>query len=137
MNNMIDKLAWVYIQDGKLLTVRSKGKHLFYLPGGKREQGETDEQALIREIQEELSVELTPQSLNYAGTFNAQADGKAKGVTVQLTCYYSDFTGALQPAMEIEEFRYVDITDKAICSLATMVTLEWLVTKGLIPKERP
>ncbi|MGC9551516.1 NUDIX domain-containing protein, partial [Vibrio metoecus] len=46
-------LAWVLIQDGKLLAVRSKGKALFYFPGGKREAGESDEEALIREIKEE------------------------------------------------------------------------------------
>ncbi|EIC2299431.1 NUDIX domain-containing protein, partial [Vibrio cholerae] len=63
MNKVIDKLAWVLIQDGKLLAVRSKGKALFYLPGGKREAGENDEEALIREIKEELSVDLSPTSL--------------------------------------------------------------------------
>ena len=47
MNKVIDKLAWIFIEDGKLLMVRSKGKELFYLPGGKREAGESDEQALV------------------------------------------------------------------------------------------
>ncbi|MFA0122432.1 NUDIX hydrolase, partial [Vibrio sp. 10N.261.48.A2] len=45
MHKVIDKLAWIFIKDGKLLMVRSKGKELFYLPGGKREAGESDEQA--------------------------------------------------------------------------------------------
>ncbi|MCC4820109.1 NUDIX hydrolase, partial [Vibrio lentus] len=35
MHKVIDKLAWIFIKDGKLLMVRSKGKELFYLPGGK------------------------------------------------------------------------------------------------------
>ena len=53
MSKVIDKLVWVLIKDGKLLAVRSKGKELFYLPGGKREIGESDVDALAREIQEE------------------------------------------------------------------------------------
>ena len=32
MKKEIDKLAWLYIRDGKLLTVRSKSKELFYIP---------------------------------------------------------------------------------------------------------
>ena len=76
MTKEIDKLAWLYIRNGKLLSARSKNKALFYLPGGKRELGESDEQALIREIQEEISVNLIANSINYAGTFKAQAPKK-------------------------------------------------------------
>jgi 8-oxo-dGTP pyrophosphatase MutT (NUDIX family) len=38
----------------EILSTKSKGK--YYIPGGKRENGESDEQTLIREIAEELSV---------------------------------------------------------------------------------
>ncbi|EKF9220179.1 NUDIX domain-containing protein [Vibrio cholerae] len=124
MNKVIDKLAWVLIQDGKLLAVRSKGKALFYLPGGKREAGENDEEALIREIKEELSVDLSPTSLKYMETFTAQADGKAEGVSVKLTCYFADFSGELHPAAEIEELKFIDGNDEAACSVAALVALQ-------------
>lgn len=81
----IDKLAWLYIQNKQLLGARSKGKNTYYIPGGKREAGESDEQALIREIKEELSVDLIPSTIKYAGTFKAQADGKPDGVMVKMT----------------------------------------------------
>ncbi|MFD2512564.1 NUDIX domain-containing protein [Pontibacter locisalis] len=55
---LIDKLAWIEIRDGKILSTRSKGRTKYYIPGGKREAGETDFQALYREIQEELSINL-------------------------------------------------------------------------------
>ncbi|KAB1457328.1 NUDIX hydrolase [Vibrio panuliri] len=126
MGKVIDKLAWITIKDGKFLAVRSQGKELFYLPGGKRELGESDEQALVREIKEELSVDLVPSSIHYAGTFTAQADGKAEGVSVQLTCYFADFSGELATAAEIEELRYIDSSDQPICSLAALVVLRWL-----------
>nr|WP_086938682.1 NUDIX domain-containing protein [Thaumasiovibrio occultus] len=126
MTKLIDKLAWLSIQDGKLLAVRSKGKSLFYLPGGKREAGESDEAALIREIKEELSVELRSDSLRYAGTFTGPADGKAEGVEVQLTCYFADFEGELAPDAEIEELQFLSTADEAITSKAAWIVLESL-----------
>jgi len=45
---MIDKLAYIHIVDRKILSTRSKGKTKYYIPGGKREAGETDWQALFR-----------------------------------------------------------------------------------------
>lgn len=126
MNKVIDKLAWVFIQDGKLLMVRSKGKERFYLPGGKREEGETDEQALLREIKEEISVDLVPDSLKYVETFTGQADGKAEGISVQLTCYVADYTGELSPDAEIEELKFVDVNDREVCSSVALVALDWL-----------
>lgn len=132
MSKVIDKLAWVFIRDGKLLTVRSKGKELFYLPGGKRETGESDEQALIREIKEELSVDLVANTIKYVETFTAQADGKDQGVSVKLTCYLSEYSGELQPDAEIEELKFVDGRDESICSLATIVALKWLESQSLV-----
>lgn len=127
MDKVIDKLAWITIRDGKFLVVRSKGKELFYLPGGKREAGESDEQALIREIKEELSVDLVADTIQYADTFVAAADGKASGVSVKLTCYFADFEGELKADAEIEELRFIDTQDKSVCSLAALVALDWLV----------
>jgi 8-oxo-dGTP pyrophosphatase MutT (NUDIX family) len=128
----IDKLAWLYIQDGKLLSARSKNKRLFYIPGGKREAGESDEQALIREIKEEVSVDLIPSTVKYAATFKAQADGKDSETMVKLTCYYADFKGKLSPDAEIEEIDFIGHQDKNLCSLGSIEVMDWLKSKDLI-----
>ncbi len=48
----------IIIRDGKVLMVKDT-KGLWELPGGRLKFGETPEQALKREIQEELSLEIT------------------------------------------------------------------------------
>ncbi len=35
----IDKLAFIFINNRKVLSTLSKGKDTFYIPGGKREEG--------------------------------------------------------------------------------------------------
>lgn len=132
MKNEIDKLAWLCVRDGKLLSARSKNKQLFYIPGGKRETGETDEQALLREIKEEMSVDLLPDSISYAGTFKAVADGKNSDTVVKLTCYFSDFTGELSAAAEIEEIRFIGYPNRSLCSMGSIKVMEWLKSQGLI-----
>ena len=122
----IDKLAWLYVKDKQILMARSKGNNIYYLPGGKRDFGESDEEALIREIQEELSVELAPNTIEYFNTFKAQADGKAEGVIVKMTCYQAEYTGEIVAASEIEEVSWLNYKDKHKGSAATKLILEHL-----------
>jgi len=61
--NCVEVSAALIFQNGKLLiTQRHAGAHLggrWEFPGGKREAGETFEQCLVREIREELGVEIS------------------------------------------------------------------------------
>lgn len=107
---MIDKLALIYIRNNKILMTRSTGKSVWYIPGGKREPWESDEQTLVREIQEELGVDIIVSSIQPYGVFSAQAHGKAEGIIVQMTCYRADFTGTPTPEAEIEELGWFDST---------------------------
>ncbi|MBW3524110.1 NUDIX domain-containing protein [Chryseobacterium sp. NKUCC03_KSP] len=109
---IIDKLAWIEIKNKAILSTKSYGKDKYYIPGGKRELGETDEQALIREINEELSVILDKNSLQYIGTFEAQAHGHAEGIIVKMTCYSGKYSGELKANSEIEEIKWLNYSDK-------------------------
>lgn len=129
---LIDKLAWLHIVDRKILSTRSRGKDTFYFPGGKREAGETDQAALLREIGEELSVQLLPDTLRYLGTFEAQAHGRTGDVTVRMTCYTGDYEGELQAAAEIEEVRWFVHADWEKCSAVDKLIFDWLKARDLI-----
>lgn len=128
----IDKLAWILIANKSVLMTRSYGKDQYYLPGGKRESGESDQQALIREIKEELSVDLLPNTLQLVETFQAQAHGKPEGVMVIMRCYQAQYHGELKANAEIEEFRWLTRKDKAVCSQAACLVLDYLAKKGVI-----
>lgn len=112
----IDKIAFIKLKDGKILSSRSKGKEKFYIPGGKRETGETDEETLVREVQEELNVHIDVKSIVYYGTFKAQSDGAKEGVMVKMTCYQAKYKGELKPCNEIDELRWLNYNDLDIIS---------------------
>ena len=109
--NVIDKVAFLYLRDGKILSTRSKGKDKYYIPGGKREANETDIETLAREVKEELSVDIIESSARFYGVFEAQAHGKAEGVIVRMTCYTADFTGELKADSEIDEIIWLTTDD--------------------------
>jgi 8-oxo-dGTP diphosphatase len=109
---LIDKIAWIRLADGRILSTRSRGKDVYYLPGGKREPGETDVQTLVREIREELDVAIAPGSASHVGTFEAQAHGHPAGVTVRMTCYGADYSGTLAANSEIAELAWLSYADR-------------------------
>lgn len=128
----IDKIALVDIKDKKVLFALTKGQDAWFQPGGKREHGETDEQALIREIKEELSVDINPQTIEYYGTFEAQAYGKPEGVKVRVTCYSATYVGDIRPNNEIEKFAYFSYNQVPKTSVTGQMVLDDLKSKGLI-----
>lgn len=129
---MIDAIAWIYIQDQKLLCVRTKGKDAFYLPGGKREPGESDEATLVREVQEELNVTLDPKTITWFQTYEADAHGYRPGTQVRLTCYQAEFSGTIQPSGEIAELAWMGSGESDRCAPANQRVINDLWHQGLI-----
>lgn len=129
---VIDKIAWIRFDEGRILSTRSRGKDVYYLPGGKREPGESDLQTLVREIDEELAVAITPESARHFGTFRAQAHGHAAGTLVRMTCYTADYRGTLTPSSEIEEIVWLTYADRSQVSPVDQVIFDHLRNTGLL-----
>jgi 8-oxo-dGTP pyrophosphatase MutT (NUDIX family) len=127
---LIDKIALIKIKNGKVLSTKSKGKKNYYFPGGKREHGESDKQTLVREIREELCVEIIPDTYSYIGTFEAQADAMDEGVIVKMTCYSADFDGTLKPNNEIEKIKWLKYADIGAVSEVDKLIFEFLKSNG-------
>jgi 8-oxo-dGTP pyrophosphatase MutT (NUDIX family) len=131
-NQYIDKLTWLHIENGRVLVTRSKGKDTFYMPGGKREAGESDQQALAREISEELSVTLDAAKAKYIHTFEAQAHGRPEGTLVRMTCYEAPYEGELKASAEIEEIDWFGYADRPRIALAGQIIFDWLKQRGMM-----
>lgn len=133
MPPFIDKLALIVVQGRKHLVARSRGKSVFFTPGGKRESGEDDITALRRECKEELTVDLMPETIRKYGVFEAEAFGKASGTIVRMTCYKAEYVGQLQPNEEVEELAWIDSNfPEEKLSLAGRMILEDLKERGLV-----
>lgn len=68
----MDVVGAILVENGKILCAqRGEGKalaHMWEFPGGKIEDGETPQEALIRELKEELRVEVDVQSEKFETT---------------------------------------------------------------------
>ena len=109
---MIETVAWVRVEDGRILCARSRGRDVFYIPGGKLEAGETELDALLREIKEELAVDLIPETVRAFGAYQARAHAQADGVEVVMSCYTADYQGVPAASGEIEELDWLGYADR-------------------------
>ncbi|WP_233221209.1 NUDIX hydrolase [Streptomyces carminius] len=109
---LIDTVAWIHLRDGRILGTRTRGKELFYIPGGKRHDGESDVQTLLREVEEELTVAIVPGSVAHVGTYEAPVDRRTPDVVVRMACYTGDHRGTLAASSEIEEIAWLSYADR-------------------------
>lgn len=95
---------------GRILTVRKRGTDRFMLPGGKPEPGESPVETAVREVAEELKVQLPVHELELLGVVRAAAANEA-GFEVEGTTFLAPepaVAESIAPAAEIEEIRWLD-----------------------------
>ncbi|TXG92036.1 NUDIX domain-containing protein [Rhodococcus rhodnii] len=101
---MIRTSALAFVRDRRLLQARSHGKPAFYMAGGKIDPGESAEEALVREIREELDAGVVAPVL--LDVFEAPAYGHAPGTSLHMTCFTGDLDREPLPTSEIAEIAY-------------------------------
>lgn len=100
----IHKIAAVVIQDKKFLMVRKVGKDVWTSLGGKPENDETEEQALIREIQEEVHCDC--KIIRKLGDFKAKA--VFDDALLILSAYLVNLQGKIKlDDPELEEYKFI------------------------------
>ncbi|MFC9248512.1 NUDIX domain-containing protein [Streptomyces sp. NPDC057136] len=112
MSVLIDTVAWVRVEGGRILCARPRGKDVFYIPGGKREGAESDLETLLREIKEELTVLLEAGTAVHVGTYEAEVPDLPGGAMVRMSCYTADYEGTLAVSSEIEEMDWFSYADR-------------------------
>jgi 8-oxo-dGTP diphosphatase len=99
--------ALVRDERGHVLLVRKRGTESFMQPGGKREPGESDLDALTRELCEELGCSIVAGSARHLGVFEAPAANEP-GQRVRATVYAARLAGEVICRAEIEEYIWID-----------------------------
>jgi 8-oxo-dGTP diphosphatase len=127
---IIDNVGWLAVADGRILSTRSRGKDVWYIPGGKREPGESDLDTLIREMREELAVTIDPATAMHAGTFTAPAHGHPAGVDVRMACYTASHAGTPRASNEIEEVSWLTYADRPCVAPLSQVIFDHLHGSG-------
>lgn len=104
-------LAAVFFRDAadRILTVRKRGTNAFMLPGGKLEPGEAPDSAALREVYEELGVEVTKDDLTLLGNWTAAAANE-HNTNIDATIYLSNLVISPVASAEIDELRWVHPT---------------------------
>ncbi|MDW6005010.1 NUDIX hydrolase [Vibrio mangrovi] len=115
--NKLESVAWVFRKDGKVLCVKTRGKDKYFIPGGKLEPGETLELALIREIKEELNIDLVPDTISHEFSVTDIAYG-LENTELEMHCYSAHFSGEITPDSEIEQMRWIDQSQIEVCAPA-------------------
>jgi 8-oxo-dGTP diphosphatase len=112
--------AVVFDAQGRLLMIQrghDPGAGLWSIPGGRIEPGETDEQALVRELLEETNLQVK------VGRFVGRVRREGLGAIIDIRDYTATVTGGtLRPGDDAADARWVEA--------AELARLE--VTEGLI-----
>ena len=130
---VIEALAWVHVRDGRLLCVRPEGKDLLYVPGGKREPGESDEEAVARESLEEVSVVLRPGTFHQVAVIDQEAHDQPPGTRVRMLCYCAEHDGEIVPDNEILGTEWISYAERDRCAPAVRELVEILHDRGQLP----
>jgi len=105
--------------EGQTLLVRKRGTTAFMQPGGKIEAIERPEEALIRELKEELNIDIVTEEAIFLGQFTAPAANEP-GFEVSCELFEVKVNGSVVPAAEIEEAIWVDVSAPIVLELAPL-----------------
>lgn len=113
--------AAVIVDDaGRVLVVRKQGTTRFMQPGGKPEPDETPAQTLIRELHEELGLQLDEEALEPLGTFVSDAANEPGHRVVAEAFAVSIAAAEVTVQAELAELRWITPADAETLPLAPL-----------------
>lgn len=125
--------AWVEVRDGRLLAVRARGRDRWFVPGGKPEPGEDPADTVVREVREELGLELQPGTLRLLGVVTTPAHGYPAGTEVHLHCFAGAAEGEPLARAEIDEVGWLGPADVGVMAPGCRAVYEAFVRGRATP----
>ena len=123
------------IHSRKLLLAFSNNKHCYYLPGGKIGAGEAADEALCRELAEELNADVLPAELEFYTHISAPAFGERAGVIMEQDCFFVNKSITPVASAEIGGLAYFSLEEYLLQrnkAPGAILILQQLKKEGLI-----
>jgi len=129
----IRKSSLLIIKDKKILFTREFRKDRYFTPGGKIVDGESEEDALVREVKEELGADLIKPSLKFFAEFEDMATLE-KNTILNIKFYTGEVVGKIKPSTDIEELKWFGRNDdwSKLGTVDKNKVMPWLAKRGLI-----
>ena len=109
--------AVIINEEGRTLLVRKRGTKIFIQPGGKIEKGESPQETLARELDEELGLALI--KVAFLGELSAVAANETNR-RVNAAVFRVDVSGKLKLGAEIEEALWINPAHPPDREIATL-----------------
>ncbi|WP_166867201.1 MULTISPECIES: NUDIX domain-containing protein [unclassified Salinibacterium] len=124
------RIAAAIVMDpaGRTLLVRKRGTSKFMQPGGKMEESESAIEALARELQEEIGIDLDATDAEYLGLYRAVAANEEDTV-VMAAVFAMTIDGPVAAGNEIEELLWIDDAEADLAGIEVAP----LTTEHLLP----
>ncbi|MES3705208.1 NUDIX domain-containing protein [Staphylococcus ureilyticus] len=124
---MIKCVCLVVESDDKLLLVQARNRNKYYFPGGKIDSGESLKQALRRELQEELQLDISEETFTYMGKVVGDAYPQ-KDKKTELNFFSTSFEidwSSVKPAQEITDIKWIKKDETENIAPAVLTWIEY------------
>lgn len=124
--------AIALVRDRRVLMVTARDRDVYYMPGGKIDEGESAAEAAAREAREEVALELDPLELHELFEVVVQAHGEPDGRLVRMRVFRAETDASPVASAEVGTLHWVTTADASRCPPAGADVLRRLAASGVI-----